>query len=399
MSKNMDIISHVLSVISRGEAIRANGPIEHWLTTLATGFWGFDDSKQMMWSNLQVGDVLIFQAGSPNWTYVERYKSGPKVNGIIGVGVVSRTSRKTDPQWLSEVIDSNVNKVARPKLWPNLVHFSDVIWFGDVEAIPANAVQSSIKGCETATLDLQIYIQSLAQNNLTFSAMSQAEFVCPAMGTGSRFINNLGVLARLIELHAQAATFRVYDAPSPLLSVDSEPADRDPSDYKSLGGRRPSKRKSRNKSQGNIQRPNVKRDYVQEAIVNQKLGSVGELIILEAERKKVSEEFGEQYFSRVVHVSQVEGDGAGYDIRTLRERDGEVFDYYIEVKATTGDENTDFFMSENEIGFANANLDSYEVVRIYSLNQISGSYKEYRLTACELLGLDKIPVSYRVSVR
>jgi hypothetical protein len=206
----MDVISHVVAAISRGEAIKANGPIEHWLTTLATGFWGFDDSKEGLWSGLQKGDVLIFQAGPPNWDFVDKYRPKPKVSGFIGAGIVERVSKKVEPRWLSEVIESQVHGGATPKLWPNLVHFSNAVWFGNVDGIPAPAVQELIEGCKTKTLDMRVHIEHLAQNNLTFKAMTKEGFTCAPMGTGGRLIKNSQILARLFLSQAPAATYRVY---------------------------------------------------------------------------------------------------------------------------------------------------------------------------------------------
>lgn len=396
----MDVISHVVSAVSRGEALKANGPIEHWLTTLATGFWGFDDSKEGMWSDLRSGDVLIFQAGPPNWDFVEKYSPKPKVSGFIGAGVVDRVSKKAEPRWLSEVIESQVHQSASPKLWPNLVHFSNVVWFGDVDGIPAHAVQELIEGCQTPSLDLRPHIQRLALNNLTFTAMAQAGFTCAPMGTGGRLIKNAMVLAKLLQSQAATATHREYGAllaPEPAGGQAVEVLN--VSGYKCVGSGTPTKRPARAASKSSFRKAGVKnKDYLQEAAVNTALGLMGERIVLEAERKRVSVELGEQYVSNVVHVSEAEGDGAGYDIRTLRNSPAGVIEHYLEVKTTTGDVNTDFFISENEVQCAAAELDRYEIVRLYSLDQAKQEYREYRLTARELLGLSRTPVSYRVNV-
>lgn len=396
----MDVISHVVSAISRGEAVKANGPIEHWLTTLATGFWGFDDSKEGMWSGLQSGDVLIFQAGPPNWDFVEKYKPKPKVSGFIGAGVVDRISKKAEPRWLSEVIESQVHQSASPKLWPNLVHFSNVVWFGDVDGIPASAVQGLIESCESGALDLRLHIQRLAQNNLTFTAMAQAGFTCAPMGTGGRLIKNSGVLAELLQSQAATATLRAYgDSLAPAPAEGPPPDTFDVSGYICVGSGLPTKRLARAAAKSSSRKAPVKnRDYLQEAAVSQELGLVGERIVFEVERKRVLAELGEQYVSRVVHVSQAEGDGAGYDIRTLRKGPAGVVEHYLEVKTTTGDVNTDFFISENEVQCAAAEMDRYEVVRLYSLDQVMREYQEYRLTARDLLDLSRTPVSYRVNV-
>ncbi|KJZ46014.1 protein NO VEIN domain-containing protein [Pseudomonas fluorescens] len=395
----MDVISHVAAVVARGEAVKANGPIEHWLTTLATGFWGFDDSKEDMWSQLQKGDVLVFQAGPPNWDFVEKYKPKPQVSGFIGAGIVERTSKKNEPRWLSEVIESQVHGNPTPKLWPNLVHFSDVVWFGNVESIPAAAVQELIEGCKSNTLDMRVHIERLAQNNLTVKALKNAEFTYAPMGTGTRLVKRSENLASVFLSLAPAATHRVYSGGIAAIPADSQmPEVLDASDYKCRGIVAPTLR-SASTSPKVPQKGGVKnRDYLQEAANNQQLGGVGERIVWAKERQRVLDELGEEYVSKVIHVSLKEGDGAGYDIRTLKQGPEGITEHYLEVKTTSGDANTAFFISENERKCAAAELDRYEVVRLHSLDQVKGEYLEYRLTARELLGMNMTAVSYRVNV-
>lgn len=396
----MDVISHVVAAVSRGEAVKANGPIEHWLTTLATGFWGFDDSKKGMWSGLQKGDVLVFQAGPPNWDFVDKYKPMPKVSGFIGAGIVERISKKVEPRWLSEVIESLVHERVTPKLWPNLVHFSNVVWFGNVDSIPVPAVQELIEGCKSKTLDLSLHIERLAQNNLTFKAMTKAGFTCAPMGTGGRLIKNCETLARLFQSQISTATHREYSgALASIPAYTQIPEVSDVSHYKCLGSVAPTMRSARRSAKVSTQKGSVKnRDYLQEAADNQKLGVLGELIVLAKERQRVLTELGKEYVSSVIHVSREEGDGAGYDIRTLRQGLSGVIEHYLEVKTTSGGVNTAFYISDNEVRCAAAELDRYEVVRLYSLDEAECEYLEYRLTARELLGLDMTPVSYRVNV-
>lgn len=396
----MDAISHVVDAVSRGEAIKANGPIEHWLTTLSTGFWGFDESKEGMWSGLEAGDVLIFQAGPPNWDFVDKFKPKSSLSGFIGAGIVERTSKKAEPRWLSEVIESQVHKIASPKLWPNLVHFSEVLWFGEVDGIPVPAIQDLIEGCQSKTLDLRLHIERLAQKNLTFKAMAKAGFTCAPMGTGGRLIKNSEVLANLIASQASATIHRTYAKSVAIEQAETLVLDiLDVSRYKCVGNASPTKRSAQTSTKALSQKKKIKnKDYLQEAANNQRLGFLGESIVFEAEQQRVRIELGEHYVARVVHVSREEGDGAGYDIRTLRKCSTGVVEHYLEVKATNGDVNTDFFISENELKCAAAELDRYEIVRLYSFDHIGGEYQEYRLTARELLGKSMTPVSHRVNV-
>lgn len=402
MTEGMDaqVISHVAAVVARGEAIRANGPIEHWLTTLATGFWGFDDNKKGMWAKLRKGDVLIFQSAPPNWDFVGKIKPRPNVSGFIGAGIVDQTSRKNGPRWLSEVIECYVHGSTAPKLWPNLVHFSDVVWFGNVDDIPASEVQELIEGCRSESLDLRAHIECLVDNKLALSAMKDAGFTYASVGTGYRLGKNAPVLAKIFRSHALTATYRSYSSgeiTSLSLATTSPPVD--VSRYKCLGTMAPVGRSSHFPGKAGSPRGGQKgKDYIQEAIDNLALGKLGEDIVFARERQRVLAELGEAYVARVIHVSATDGDGAGYDIRTLRQGDKGIVEHYVEVKTTAGGRNTPFFISENERRFAASELDRYEIVRLHSLDQSKGEYLEYRLTALELLGASMTPVGYRVNV-
>lgn len=393
------VISDIAKVIASGEAIKANGPIEHWLTTLATGFWGFDDSKESMWANLKKGDVLVFQSGSPNWDFVEKIKPLPNVSGFIGAGIVDRTSKKTEPRWLSEVIECQVHGSISPKLWPNLVHFSDVVWFGNVDDIPASAVQELIEECKSTSLDIRAHIECLAENKLTLNAMKDAGFTYAPMGTGNRLGKNAHILAELLMARASETTWRSYSDGATAHVLAEMVSALDASHYECAGVLAPAERSTQPPVKSGLPKSAViAKDYVQEATDNLALGRIGEDIVFARERQRVLDELGELHVSKVVHVSVMEGDGAGYDIRTVRRCSQGISEHYLEVKTTTGGRNTPFFISENERRFASTELDRYEVVRLHSLDQKKGRYLEYRLTARELLDTSMTPVNYRVNV-
>lgn len=392
----MDTATQIIEAIKSGQAIKVCGNAEHWLTTLATGFWGFDTDKQELWEKLKPGDVFIFQASRPNLTFVTKSRPAPDVSGFIGAGIVGSTSRKTEPRWLSEVIESNFNE--SPRIWPNLVHFSDVLWFGDVGLIPAQAVQVEIERCEERQLDLNAHIRHLARNRLTLNEMASRGFTYAPASNGQRLLNKTDKLADIFTSHVLSATRRSYDLPKPLeLPATLPPLDA--SAYVCIGKTSPARRSTRSTIKAVSRKGGVRnKDYLQEAAANQALGRLGEEIVLRREIERVSIELGEEYKSQVIDVPHVEGDGAGYDIRSVRLAQEGVTTYFIEVKTTTGDANTPFFLTENERNFAALNADHLEVVRIHSLDQFKGEYQEYRLTGNQLLDMVMTPVSYRVEV-
>ncbi len=96
---------------------------------------------------------------------------------------------------------------------------------------------------------------------------------------------------------------------------------------------------SKSKSDPNI----VKKDYIKELKRNTKQGMEAEKLVLtlEIERAKNDSKL-QEYIDDIVHVSVDEGDGLGYDIRSiyLDEVTNEVKPFYIEVKSTLGGINT-----------------------------------------------------------
>ncbi len=95
---------------------------------------------------------------------------------------------------------------------------------------------------------------------------------------------------------------------------------------------------------------------------NRALGRRGEERIFLHEQATLRAE-GRTDLARAVRwVSQEDGDGAGYDIRSFdlsgRER-------LIEVKTTVGQSTTPFFLSENERAFAEERPDAFRLARLY----------------------------------
>jgi hypothetical protein len=84
------------------------------------------------------------------------------------------------------------------------------------------------------------------------------------------------------------------------------------------------------------------------------------------ERKRLRDAGREDLASQVVHVSSIEGDSAGYDVRSFTV-DGRV--RYIEVKTTRGPSDTRFFMSANEVEFSKKSGSSYALYRLFNFGR------------------------------
>lgn len=125
------------------------------------------------------------------------------------------------------------------------------------------------------------------------------------------------------------------------------------------------------------------------------LGSLGEQFALEWERRRLLElEVTFQVAEEVIHVSRKHGDGSGYDILS---RDEHFQPIYIEVKTTTANFNSPFYMSENEKVFLEEN-DNVKIYRVYRFNKEENTGHIRIITKEELLRDYKFdPISYKVS--
>ena len=97
---------------------------------------------------------------------------------------------------------------------------------------------------------------------------------------------------------------------------------------------------------------------------------------------------------RVRHVAEVEGDGAGYDIESFTP---EGTKKYIEVKTTTGDKESDFFITANEVQFAKLHLANFYLYRVYEYDEKSDSGKFFVLRGQLEDSCGFFPVQYRVN--
>jgi hypothetical protein len=134
-------------------------------------------------------------------------------------------------------------------------------------------------------------------------------------------------------------------------------------------------------------------DYSMLDAKNKRLGLAGELLILGYEKQRLNSEGREDLSSKVRHVSQIEGDGAGYDIESFSV-DGKV--RYIEVKTSRGSVQTAFYMSSNEVEFSRDHPENYFLYRIYEYDNKSNSGKLY-IVKGKIEDVFKLtPINFRV---
>lgn len=106
----------------------------------------------------------------------------------------------------------------------------------------------------------------------------------------------------------------------------------------------------------------AKRDYALIESRNRQLGLAGELIVFEAEKKRLFDRGYKDLSRRVKHVAQEYGDGLGYDVLSFSEM-GER--RHLEVKTTRYSSGTPFIVSNNEVKVSSQISSTYTLVRLY----------------------------------
>jgi hypothetical protein len=140
----------------------------------------------------------------------------------------------------------------------------------------------------------------------------------------------------------------------------------------------------------------VRRGYAERDARNRVLGLAGEEIVLEYERNRLIDFGRPDLAQKIVHVSKVEGDGARYDIRSYTP-EGQV--KFIEVKTTTGDELTEFYVTSAEVRFSNDNAETYFLYRLHNFDQTMKSAKFFCLPGSLQGAFDLTPIQFKAGLR
>lgn len=116
------------------------------------------------------------------------------------------------------------------------------------------------------------------------------------------------------------------------------------------------------KVESTVERIARKYNYAERDARNRKLGALGERLVLAREKQKLEIAGKERLASLVRHVSEVDGDGVGYDILSF-EPTGEK--RLIEVKTTNGAATTAFFLSRTELEVSLERADEWCLHRVH----------------------------------
>jgi len=126
--------------------------------------------------------------------------------------------------------------------------------------------------------------------------------------------------------------------------------------------------------------------------LNRSLGLRGEERVFHSERQRLSTGGRDDLARKVRWVSQEDGDGAGYDIRSYGLDGGERL---LEVKTTLGNARTPFYLSSNELAFSQERPDAFSLLRVYDFAR---SAKAFELEPPLTDHVRLLPTAYRASL-
>lgn len=124
------------------------------------------------------------------------------------------------------------------------------------------------------------------------------------------------------------------------------------------------------------------------------LGHLGEEFVFHSEVARIKE-FDKSSMEKVIHLSEKQGDGFGYDICSINENGETIF---IEVKTTKGSCEAPFYMSRNERMFFEENIDNNAYIyRVYNFMEENRDGQIKIISAKELFcSYDFDPISFMV---
>jgi hypothetical protein len=125
------------------------------------------------------------------------------------------------------------------------------------------------------------------------------------------------------------------------------------------------------------------------------LGRAGEDLVLGYEKKRLIAAGRNDLAGKVIHVSVVEGDSAGYDICSWNLDETPK---HIEVKTTRGADKTAFHVSINQVITSQRNPEAYCIYRVFEYDDASNSGKFFERTGPLDQMFELKPTKFRASV-
>lgn len=136
----------------------------------------------------------------------------------------------------------------------------------------------------------------------------------------------------------------------------------------------------------------VEVDFQGKAKEQKDLGDKGETLVKQREVEFLKEK---NLHDKAALVDIVQ-DGKGYDVYSFDESGNEKF---IEVKTTTGNEYSPFYLSENEVDFMRLNINQYCIYRVYNFDEENNFAEFYELSGDIENQLLMKPTQYKVLIK
>jgi hypothetical protein len=130
-------------------------------------------------------------------------------------------------------------------------------------------------------------------------------------------------------------------------------------------------------------------DYGKLQEESRRVGTLGEELVVDYERKRLRDAGRPDLASNVQWVARDIGDGLGYDVQSF-ELSGEQL--HIEVKTTSLAAETPFYISSAELDFARRHPQTYA---LYRVSQVDDSPQFFILRSLDITSLEMIPVTYQ----
>jgi hypothetical protein len=136
-------------------------------------------------------------------------------------------------------------------------------------------------------------------------------------------------------------------------------------------------------------------DFNERESRNRSLGLAGEHAVVRLERARLRAYGHDDLAAEVRHVSVVDGDGLGYDVRSFDAVGNERF---IEVKTTRYGRRLPFLVSRNEVDLSEEEPGKFVLFRLFNFGS-SGGTGHYELPGSLRSGAQLDPVTYRALPR
>lgn len=162
---------------------------------------------------------------------------------------------------------------------------------------------------------------------------------------------------------------------------EQKEAEMDPTEQykklKEITGNSKVKQKKNQKEKSKLERNKTPRKIDFEKINREKinLGKFCENMVYLKERERIISEGREDLLNDIIWVSEKEGDGAGYDIKSMKKIGEDYEPIYIEVKGTNRNELDHFYVTINELRASWEYKDKYYICQIINAKKDNPQFK------------------------